>query len=179
MTAGAYAMTTRSRDVNLLHPLFRSQVSDLLDRCGRAGLPVELYEGFRHPARQAALYATGRTTGVKGKIVTYARPWQSFHQFGLAADLVFRIEGAWTWLTASDPRWVQFADLAKACGLVTLKTERPHVQADGLLATLRSGTLPRPGPFGGPWYDAILDACEAWPDGAPPLEGRPCVEAQP
>jgi peptidoglycan L-alanyl-D-glutamate endopeptidase CwlK len=60
-----------------------------------AGLPFSLFAGFRTRERQAALYAQGRATS--GPIVTYSRPGQSFHNDGMAADIVGYVDGKWTW----------------------------------------------------------------------------------
>lgn len=50
------------------------------------GYDMALLEGWRSPQRQAMLAARGPT-------VTRAGPWQSYHQWGLAADCAFMREG--------------------------------------------------------------------------------------
>ncbi len=52
----------------------------------RHGYDMALLEGWRSPQRQAMLAARGPT-------VTQAGPWQSYHQWGLAADCAFLREG--------------------------------------------------------------------------------------
>jgi peptidoglycan L-alanyl-D-glutamate endopeptidase CwlK len=49
------------------------------------GVKVEVISGLRSWSAQAALYAQGRTK--PGKIVTKARPGNSWHNYGLAIDL--------------------------------------------------------------------------------------------
>ncbi len=124
-----------SHEVNrsLMHPLMRARAVALDYAITAAGLPMRLYEGYRGPARQAALFARGRAggIGVAGKHVTNARPWTSYHQYGLAGDWVFLLgpyPGVWTWLPKDDSRWVHFAELAADAGLECLDSERPHAQ---------------------------------------------------
>lgn len=117
-----------------------TEVRDLMEACDAAGLPVHVFEGWRTPARQLEL-------GQRRPVVTRARPWQSFHQYGAAVDLVFRLEVAgretWVWPKASDPRWAQVHELAKARALVGIKGERPHLQAAGVtLAQIRGNVGP-------------------------------------
>ena len=50
------------------------------------GYDMTLLEGYRSPERQAALAA-------KGSSVTMAGAWQSYHQYGLAADCAFYRQG--------------------------------------------------------------------------------------
>ena len=60
-----------------------------------ARLPIRLFEGWRSPRRQRYLYEQGRTR--PGSTVTYARGWESYHQYGLACDFVGFVDGNWTW----------------------------------------------------------------------------------
>lgn len=65
----------------------------------QAGFNVYIFESYRSPARQDFLYAQGR--GKPGPVVTKAKAWQSWHQYGLAVDLAVRVDGQWSW--AFDP----------------------------------------------------------------------------
>lgn len=47
---------------------------------------LRINEGYRTPEAQAVTYAQGRT--MAGAIVTKAKPYESYHQWGLAFDLV-------------------------------------------------------------------------------------------
>lgn len=58
----------------------------LLADAGAAGLPLTVTATLRSMATQAALYAQERTA--PGRIVTNARPRFSYHNFGLALDVV-------------------------------------------------------------------------------------------
>src|SRR5215218_7087274 len=89
------SVNTANRDLALLHPLMRERAQAVLADCQQAGLPLRIFEAWRSPERQRFLYAKGRTT--PGPIVTYAKAWQSYHQYGLAADFVGFVDGNWTW----------------------------------------------------------------------------------
>src|SRR3990167_2730199 len=109
----------RNADPRVLHGAFEPLVQTLLARCTDNGLPISLYEGARSPVRQVELYARGRVAGAKdfGKTVTRAKAWGSHHQFGVAADLVFHVRGAWTWDEPRRGDWALFTRLATAGGL--------------------------------------------------------------
>lgn len=85
-----------NRDVGLLCPRFYQKVQVALIDCRAQGLQLSVFEGYRTPQRQAWLYAQGRSR--EGKIVTNAKEWSSWHNFGLAVDVVFKDpKGQWTW----------------------------------------------------------------------------------
>ena len=91
------------------------------------GIKVILTWGYRSIKEQNALYAKGRTT--PGKKVTNARGGYSWHNFGLAADYAFVINGKVTW----DGPWGIFGEVARSCGLEwggdwKSFPDRPHVQ---------------------------------------------------
>ena len=90
------------RDSNLtyLHPTFRTKAQAVVDACAQEQLPFRLFEGFRYPQRQQYLYEQGRTRS--GNKVTNARPWTSYHQYGLAADFVLYQDGQWSWENAGE-----------------------------------------------------------------------------
>ncbi len=108
------------------------------------GIPLSLYEGARSPARQAELYDVGRDPAKAhyGRTVTRAKPYGSAHQYGLAVDLVFWVNGAWTWQEPRRGQWDRMQTLAHREGLVTLSFERPHLQ----LPAWNTGDL-EPGPM--------------------------------
>lgn len=131
---------TIDRDPLRLHPLVRDAVAKTLASCKAAGLPFAMFEGYRSPVRQAVLYAQGRTA--PGPIVTYARPGESHHNFGMAADLCGFVDGHWTW-DLPDSAWRTMAAFGKTWGLETLSFERPHLQwAKARLSDLQSGIYP-------------------------------------
>lgn len=80
------------RPDNILHrvdwskvfPPLAEKTKELVHRCRARGLDYWPIEGFRDPDRQQVLWNQGRVT--PGDIVTNARPWQSYHNYGLAID---------------------------------------------------------------------------------------------
>ena len=77
---------TVCRDISKLAPFLVLALNGALDECIEKGYIVAVFEGYRSPERQQWLYDQGRTRD--GKIITYAKPWESFHQYGLAVDIV-------------------------------------------------------------------------------------------
>jgi len=75
-------------DQSKLAPWFLAKCKLLVANCLAKG--AEFYVlgdgGFRDPQVQADLYAIGRTTELSRKPVTNARPWASWHNYGLAMD---------------------------------------------------------------------------------------------
>ena len=117
-----------NRSVDLLHPKARAQFASLAQdlvlehQAGRAQTLFKLYEGFRHPSRQVHLIAKGTTK---------AGPWQSAHQFGLAADFVPVEPGSnwmWTWDVPS-AEWNYLHEMARRRGLLApISWDKPHIQ---------------------------------------------------
>ena len=77
-----------SRDLADLHPHVRRMAEQLLEQCAAIGTPLVVTSTLRSMAVQEKLYAQGRTR--RGRIVPNARPGYSFHNFGLALDVVPR-----------------------------------------------------------------------------------------
>ena len=75
-----------SRCLDDLHPHVRSMAIALLNQAVAAGIPLTVTFTYRSSETQAALYAQGRTC--PGRIVTNARAGRSFHNYGLALDVV-------------------------------------------------------------------------------------------
>ena len=159
---------TIDRDPLHLHPLVRDAVAKTLASCKAAGIPFAMFEGFRSPVRQAALYAQGRTA--PGPIVTYARAGESHHNCGMAADLCGFVDGLWTW-DLPDSAWRMMAAFGKTWGLESLSFERPHLQwAKARLTHLQSGIYPA----GGCGATSIVDGTGAEARG---LERGGCVKS--
>lgn len=78
-----------------LDPSFLPLANELVKVGQTAGLNVQISSGLRTPAEQDALYAQGRTE--KGKVVTNARRWTSLHNYGLAVDVFFMVDGKASW----------------------------------------------------------------------------------
>lgn len=102
-----------NRDEGKLDPDFRSRFDRVLAEMKAAGYDIGMIEGYRSPQRQQELLDVTPE-------VTHAGACQSWHQFGLAADVAFRKDGAWV----MDRRigWVKegyalYGQLAKTEGL--------------------------------------------------------------
>jgi peptidoglycan L-alanyl-D-glutamate endopeptidase CwlK len=100
----------------------------------------EVSQGLRTYAEQDALYAQGRTS--PGRIVTYASAGYSWHNFGLAADLVPEdiTPGQPDW-NLSNPVWAKLVSVAESLGLVSgaewkgPQLDTAHVQLTGVFPT--------------------------------------------
>ncbi len=155
----------------VLHATFASALWELEKRIAAAGLPLAVFETGRSPQRQSELYAQGRISGVgtPGRFVTRAKPWQSFHQFGLAADYVFFVDGKWTWNEPRPGAWDEYTKMAADVGLRTLSFERPHVELPMNMSLLQIGQYP---PGGGEAWENWLDAqIEGWGHNAQTIDG--------
>lgn len=120
-------------DVAHLHPAFAVRVEQLLDKADEMMMPIRLFEGFRNPDRQAHLYSQGRVSGIgkPGHHVTFERAWQSNHQYGMAADLVWFFGGKWSWDPPPEHKWEDLYEIADKVGLEHLDWEKPHLQLKG------------------------------------------------
>jgi peptidoglycan L-alanyl-D-glutamate endopeptidase CwlK len=65
--------------IALLHPIVRAKAEQLVQLARGQGITLKLTEGYRPPERQASLLTAGATD---------AKPGWSFHQYGLAVDVV-------------------------------------------------------------------------------------------
>jgi len=168
-------MAARDDDLDHLHPTVRQRVKAVLAALDNEGIPLRVFEAFRSPQRQQYLWEQGRTR--PGGIVTKARPWQSMHQYGLAADFVLYEDGAWSWDSAGPKArwWDRLAQLGRQNGLEPLSWERPHLQLAGTtLDDLRTGHYPSGGDQS--WMDNLSAAIFSWTGtpAAPPLpQGQP------
>ncbi len=167
---------TRDRDMTKLHPIVRDRVDKTVAQLNKENIPFRVFEAFRAPERQADLYAQGRTDA--GKIVTKAKPWESYHQYGLAADLVLFVDNKWEWSDAGPKRawWDRMTLVAQAIGLETLSFERPHVQLSGIqLSQLQQGTYPGGGDD--TWFDALSGSIARWRSSGRKPEAPPSLLA--
>lgn len=170
-----------ARDTALenLHPIVREKIQNLVSELERESLPFRLFEGFRSPERQFELYAQGRTK--PGRKVTNAKPWSSYHQYGIAGDFVLYIDGKWSWDDKGEnkQRWQRLHELARQVGLEPLSWETPHLQLQGVrLQELLAGNYPDGGDES--WTENMLKAIHRWTRGPTPPSpaigfGRPEV----
>lgn len=130
------ARAITEQKLGTLIPAFAVRVRRWLGECEAAGIVVYIYEGRRSCARQAELFAQGRTT--KGRKVTNAGPGQSMHQYGCAVDFVplirhAKAEGMWEADWDNTKLYKKAQALAKPHGLRALSWETPHLE-DATLA---------------------------------------------
>lgn len=113
-------------------PTLASKIGQLSDALIAQGTAIRVTDGLRSWNKQSQLYQQGRST--PGKIVTNAPPGFSWHEFGLAVDLV-PMDPLPDWNEAH-PVWQIMIAAAKSIGLysgsqfVHIKDE-PHVQLTG------------------------------------------------
>ena len=127
-----------------LDPQFAKKLAVFEQMLAGRGIKVIMTWGYRSIEEQDTLYAIGRTK--PGKKVTNARGGYSWHNFGLAADYAFVINGKVTW----DGPWSTFGQVARQCGLEwggdwAKFTDKPHVQVTRgkSLALMRQAAVAR------------------------------------
>lgn len=115
-------------------------IQDLL----KEGHNCMIYEGFRSFEEQDSLYAQGRTT--PGTILTNAKGGQSFHNYGVAVDIVFLVNGKPSWSEGFP--WSEIGRIGKSYGFEwggdwASFPDRPHLQytAGYTLADFQNGTV--------------------------------------
>ena len=139
-----------------LHPTLQKKLEALIAEMKLKGHEVAIHSGYRSFAEQQKLYNQGRST--PGKRVTNAKPGQSYHNFGLAADIVFKDGGKWSW--AENKPWKLLGEVGKKLGLtwggdfVTLK-DRPHFQHTGGLSLSMLNTLYHKGGIPEVWKNIL------------------------
>ena len=99
--------------IDLMHPKLRDELREQYLEINTKlpkGIRLRFSQTLRTIEEQDALYAQGRTT--KGKIVTNAKGGSSFHNWGLAFDIVilYDLDGNGTFETAS---WDEKKDFDK------------------------------------------------------------------
>lgn len=119
-----------SRRLEDLRAPFRLRAEAWQRACVAAGLDVLIYCTLRPLEEQAKLYEQGRTT--PGPIVTYAKPGESAHNYGLALDFVPMAGSKPLWAPGSTA-YVRAIELAEAEGMESACrwkkfTEWPHLQ---------------------------------------------------
>lgn len=103
-----------SREWMALDADFRQRLLTVFHLMAQKGYPMALLEGYRSPERQTYLASLGTN-------VTNAGAYQSFHQYGLAADCAF-LRGGKLVISEKDP-WAMegyrlYGELAESVGLV-------------------------------------------------------------
>jgi hypothetical protein len=130
LAVGELNRTERDRVTELIRNGRAQQVADY----GRGNRDLYAHSGFRSVEEQDGIYAQGRTA--PGNRVTNARGGQSWHNYGMAVDVVFHTaNGQPSWDEGMD--WNALGALGTAQGLHWggnwRNPDRPHFQlvADG------------------------------------------------
>jgi peptidoglycan L-alanyl-D-glutamate endopeptidase CwlK len=131
-----------SRSLDDLVPPAKQRAQAFIDAAKAKGIDLLVTSTYRDNESQAALFAQGRTT--PGKVVTNAKPGQSWHNWRCALDVVPLVNGKAIW--DDNALWLQVGKIGKAAGLEwagdwTTFKEFPHFQYTGglTLAQLNQG----------------------------------------
>ena len=116
-----------TQGLRAIDPEFGMRLDAFEKRLNKHGINVVVFNGYRSFKSQDFLYSLGRNQS--GDKVTNARGGYSWHNFGLAMDYKFEVDGEETW----DGPWDKFGSIARECGLEwggDWKTflDRTHVQ---------------------------------------------------
>ena len=103
--------TITEQRIGKLHPAIRDRVRQFINEAARLGIKLRITSGLRDFDEQSKLYAQGRTD--PGQIVTNAKPGSSFHNYGLAIDVVEIKEGKGLW---DNPNWPKIGAIGKSFG---------------------------------------------------------------
>lgn len=113
----------------MLLPLVERKKNTLIKVMQILGTPIAMTNGYRSFEEQERLYAQGRST--PGPIVTNARGGQSYHQYGVAFDVAFLVNGKLSWDNSLPwqrlGKWGEFIGLEWGGRWVEL-IDRPHFQ---------------------------------------------------
>jgi len=117
-----------------LYPPLADDIRKGADMLAAEGITIRVIQGLRTWGEQDVLYAQGRT--IEGHVVTNAKGGESWHNFGLAADVApFDAMGQPDWNT-SHPAWQRIVDVYTSlgfdCGANWLRLkDTPHIQRVG------------------------------------------------
>lgn len=123
-------------DQSKIFPPFLKRSKQLVLNCvqGQANKSYHAISGFRDPVEQDGLYSIGRTTQLDRAIVTNAKGFKSYHNYGLAIDFCWDRDAKREGL---QPGWEpeQYKALAEEaekldllCGGKFTNPDWPHIQ---------------------------------------------------
>ncbi len=120
--------STDPTDLNGLYPDVREKAEALIKKMADLGMPVVLHEAFRPASLQDSYYLQGRST--PGSVITNAKGLQSYHQYGLAFDLIFQDYG---YTPPSEDWWDILGRYGQSFGLTwggawSAIKDRPHFE---------------------------------------------------
>ena len=130
------------RRLKQLHPFIQKDAEKFIDLVQASlGVTLRITSGLRTFAEQDALYAQGRTA--EGRKVTNAQAGDSYHNYGLAFDVVEIRDGQAIWETE---HWEMIGVHGEDCGFewggrwINFK-DRPHFQKTFGLTTAELKTM--------------------------------------
>lgn len=113
---------TRQTELTLLYPPMQTKIQEILILAKKQNLNIAVFETLRTPERQLYVFKKG-----------YSQTMYSYHQLGLATDLVFLdSNGNWLW-NVSKSKWEQLAKIVESVGLESgyrwkTLSDGPHAQ---------------------------------------------------
>jgi len=118
-----------------VHPILADKIRLMAADLAAQGITIRVTQGLRTWEEQQALYDQGRSA--PGSIVTNAEPGYSYHNFGLAVDVVPLTELGPDW-DVSHPVWSAITKAGTNLGLTSGAAWRsfpdwPHFQLTGNL----------------------------------------------
>lgn len=128
-----------------MNDTFTGLVKDTIRDLRRENIDMRVTDGFRSFQEQDDLYAQGRTR--PGRRVTGARGGQSWHNYGLGADLAMQDANGVHWRTNGEHArlWQRYGELAEGNGLTWggdwQNVDMPHVEYHPGFAESGAGQL--------------------------------------
>jgi peptidoglycan LD-endopeptidase CwlK len=129
-----------SRSIDDLNPYVAKLCRQFIAKCKDAGIEVAIISTYRDNARQNQIFAQGRTR--PGKIVTYARGGQSWHNYRLAFDFAVLKHGEIDW--GDRKSYLAARKIGESLGLEGLSFELAHLQARGGLTLAQAAAGKQP-----------------------------------
>ena len=134
MILGQYTLSR----LRTLQPTLQPLAQTFLERCAEAGIPCEITQGTRTFAEQQRIYDQGRSA--PGAVVTQAKPGDSYHQYGLAFDVVPTAYKSLPDWNPGGPFWATIGAIGKSLGLEWggdwRTPDQPHFQIPSSVAPL-------------------------------------------
>lgn len=96
--------------ITLLYPKFYELLSIGMQKSREIGLDIYVFETYRSPERQQHLFDLKNGT-------SESPAWMSWHQYGLAADLVWFGPKKWSWKPLKRDDWERLAEVMQSVGL--------------------------------------------------------------
>lgn len=124
--------------IGTLQPSIQPLALRLLELSQERGIPLEIVQAERSMQQQAEIYAQGRTQ--PGPVVTNAKPGDSYHNYGLAFDVVPTVYKSLPDWNPSGSLWQTIGEIGEGLGLEWggrwRTPDKPHFQIPSSLAPL-------------------------------------------